>query len=206
VDTAAASSEYVVCTRNVAEGEMVRTMFAADTATLFKLVIDCTLKLKAWVPERHRGEVKVGQEAAVRTESYPGEVFAGRVSRVSPSVDEANRSFQIEITVPNEDHRLSPGGFANVSVLTRADLSAPTVPEEAIVSYAGVTKVYAIVGGVAREFHVRTGQTLEVPDEPGPPHAWVEVVGSLPADATVVTSGQSQLADGVRVRVRGKGE
>jgi hypothetical protein len=56
-----------------------------------------------------------------------------------------------------------------------------------------VTKVFLIEDSTARAVNVETG--LEGP-------GWIEVTGKLPEQAAIVTTGQSQLADGTRVVVR----
>ena len=191
--------EYAVCQRSVAEGEVVWAMpnIPGASTTLFKLVIDRPLKFQATVPERHRGDIKIGQSAELEVEAYPSEPFAGRVSRINPAVDRTSRTFQVEVLIPNADRRLSPGSFARAEVLTRVDPAARTVPEEAIVTFAGVTKVFVVRDGKVHEVHVRPGASLTVAGR-----TWVEVEGPLPPDASVVTSGQSQLADGAAVRMR----
>jgi RND family efflux transporter MFP subunit len=191
--------EYAVAQRSVSEGEMVYAAPGMAT-TLYRLIIDRPLKLKATVPERFRGAVKVGQEVRLAVESYPGQEFAGQVARVNPSVDRASRTFQIEVHVPNDDRKLSPGSFAKAQVLTHTG-QAPTVPEEALVTFAGVTKVFVVQGEKAREVQVRTGQVVTVTDQ-GRPRTWIEVEGELPPGAPVITSGQTQLGDGTPVRVR----
>jgi multidrug efflux pump subunit AcrA (membrane-fusion protein) len=189
---------YVVAARRVAEGEMVRPI--AGTV-LFRLVIDDPLKLVAQVPERHVGEVRTGQAVDLNVEAYPGEPFTGTVARLNPTVERASRSFAVEVRVPNEARRLRAGSFAKASILTR---SAPvaTVPEEAIVRFAGVVKVFVVEKGRSRAVAVRTGEVISVGDTHNP-RRWVEVSGPLSAGSTVVVSGQSQLADGTPVQVRG---
>jgi hypothetical protein len=71
------------------------------------------------------------------------------------------------------------------------------VPEEAIVTFAGVTKVFAVRDGKAHEVQVRPGASLTVDGR-----TWVEVESPLSQNASIVTSGQSQLTDGTAVRVR----
>jgi hypothetical protein len=75
------------------------------------------------------------------------------------------------------------------------------VPEEAIVSFAGVTKVFVVDEGRAREYPIKPGVSMAVAGPEGP-RTWIEVAGTIPADARVITSGLSQLADGTEVRVR----
>lgn len=189
-------AEYVVSQRSVSEGEIVRAMPGATT-TLFRLVIDRPLKLQAQVPECHAAEVRVGQAAELEAECCPGEHFAGTVARINPAVDRASRTFLVEVHVPNADRRLRAGGFARARILTRIEPQARTVPEEALVRFAGVTKVFVVEKGQARAVPVAAGASGT---DGG--RAWVEVAGELPTAARVVTSGQSQLADGTATRLK----
>jgi multidrug efflux pump subunit AcrA (membrane-fusion protein) len=199
-----AAVEYVVSRREVSEGEMITSSGAGETL-LFELVMDRPLKLKATVPERHRSEVTPGQHASVQVEYFPTEVFHGEVSRVSPAVDRASRTFQVEILIPNEDRRLSAGSFAQAKIETSQDPSAVTVPEEALVTFAGVSKVFVVDGDRARDVPVTIRQSLKVAGETsGYQKSWVEVSGDLHDSELIVTSGQSQLSDGATVKVRGE--
>jgi len=113
--------------------------------------------------------------------------------RISPSIDPVSRTFAIEAIVANAEHRLKHGAFAKASIITRAESQAVTVPLEAIVSFAGVTKVFAVQSGKAQSVEVAIGvQGKE----------WVEVIGKIQGGIPVVTSGQSQLADGTLVQVK----
>ncbi len=179
---------YALTKRSVSEGQMLRDGDAVAT-----LVIESPLRLWTNVPERFAADVAVGQPMRIAVASYPGEAFAGTVSRINPSVDPVSRTFQVEATVMNDDGRLRPGGFAKASILTRRDDNATVVPLESIVRFAGVTKLFVVEGTKAREVRVDTG--LEFGGK-------VEVTGDLPADAPVVTSGQTQLADGTPVTIR----
>ncbi len=193
-------TEYVLSARMVSEGEMIH---ASSGGAVFHLVMDRPLKLRATVPERHVGEIKIGQRVEVSVEAYPGETFGGVVSRMNPTVDRASRTFQLEVMVANPERRLKAGSFAKASVLTHEDSQAPTIPEEALVTFAGVTKVFVVADGRAQAVPVQPGVRMEID---GAKHAehWVEVLGELPPGSEVVTSGQTQLADGTPVRPRGE--
>jgi RND family efflux transporter MFP subunit len=195
-------AEFVVCQREVSPGEMVRGSLGMNTV-LFKLVVDRSLKLKVMVPEKYKGEVQPGQSAELEVEAYPGRKFTGTVARINPSVDRSSRTFSVEIQVGNDDRRLSPGSFAKVAVITGTDPAARTVPEEALVRFAGVTKVFVVRGDKAHEVPVSTGVTLPL-RQGGQDRFQVEVQGDLPPGALVVTSGQSHLAEGTPVRIKNK--
>jgi RND family efflux transporter MFP subunit len=186
----AAEVTYAVARRMVAVGEMVR---AFPSTPVFELVIDAPLKLRVKVPERYLAQVAVGQPIAVQVDAYPGEQFQGQVARVYPTIDPENRSFLVEAQVSNADYRLRPGGFAKAAVVVAESDDATTVPLEAIVRFAGVTKVFAIRDNKAQEVEVTLGT-----QEGG----WVEVRGALAPGDRVVVSGQSKLFDGSPVVVR----
>jgi RND family efflux transporter MFP subunit len=190
---------YTVAERFVSEGEIVR---AAPPTKLFRLIVEDVLKLKAAVPERHASQVKPGQAVELGVESLPGRKVAGRVVRVNPTIDTASRTFEIEVQVPNGERLLKSGAFATASVLVGVDADAVTVPEEAIVRFAGVTKVFAVVADQAVAVPVTVGVRMDVIETDGRRRSWIEVAGDFPPDAPVVTSGQSQLAAGTPVRSR----
>lgn len=197
--SAASDVEYVIAARMVSEGEMVHD--APSSTNVFRLIMDRPLKLKANVPERYAGEVTVGQRVEVAVEAYPGELFEGKVARVNPTVDRDNRTFEIEVRIPNDDRRLRAGSFAKAALLTREEASVPTIPEEALVRFAGVVKVFVVRDDVAHAVPVEPGLRLKV-DAEGRIQNWQEVKGGLELDDQVVTSGHSQLADGTPVRIR----
>jgi len=198
---AASGIEYVVAERLVSEGEMVR---AFPSVAAFRLVVDRVLELRATVPERYAGRIRTGQPVAIRAESHPGETFAGKVSRVSPTVDRLSRTFWVEAMVPNDDRRLKAGSFVKVSITTALREDAPTVPEEAIVAFAGVVKVFVVSEGKSRPVEVETGARLG--GESGGDSIRIEVTGDLKPGDLIVTSGHSLLADGTPVRIRSAGE
>lgn len=189
--------EYVVAKRNISEGEMVKDSPNASMA-VFDLVIDKLLKLYGNVPERYIGQVQAGQKVEVRVEAYTDRVFEGKVSRVSPTVDQLSRTFQVEALVPNPTRELRPGGFARLDILTRVDPQAVTVPSESVVSFAGSVRVFVVAGGKAHAVPVRTGLSGR---------GWVEVLPAgeekIEPGSQVVTTGQQQLAEGMPVRIRG---
>lgn len=189
--------QYAVVARKVAEGEMLKDAPGTSTAT-FDLVMDGVLKLRAQVPERFVGQVRQGQKADIRVDAYPDRTFHGEVLRINPLIDRNSRTFEVEIVVENPQRDLKAGGFAKVDILTHVDTEAWTVPAEALVTYAGSTRLFVIRDGKAHAVSATTGV-----DGRG----WAELVGStkseLRVDDQVITSGQDKLAEGVPVHVRG---
>ncbi|MBS0208635.1 MAG: efflux RND transporter periplasmic adaptor subunit [Planctomycetes bacterium] len=187
---AVAGSQFVVARRMVSAGEMAQS---SPPTEVFKLVMDNPLKLKATVPERHIGEVQQNLAAQIAVDAYPGQKFSGHVSRISPTVDSVNRTFEIEMLVPNPKGQLRPGSFAKAWVLVSQSAQALTVPQDALVTFAGVQKVFVVRGERAVPIEVQLGVRGE---------GWLEVFGALDPNDQVVTSGYTQLAEGTAVRIR----
>jgi RND family efflux transporter MFP subunit len=188
--TSAGRIQYAIMKRQVSEGQILKEGEATT-----ELVIEDPLRLWTQVPEQYVEAVRVGQLVRVSTRSHPDMTFEGRVARISPSVDPSSRTFQVETLIPNKRGLLRPGGLARASVVTDAAAKAAVVPMEAIVRYAGVTKIFLVDAGKARAIgDIQTGVEGR---------GWIEVISSqLPPSAAVVTTGQTLLADGTPVVIR----
>jgi Cu(I)/Ag(I) efflux system membrane fusion protein len=60
--------------------------------------------------------VQPGQAVQIRAEAYPGRVFEGRVTFISPLVTEETRSIKVRVNVANAERKLKPGMFVSASV------------------------------------------------------------------------------------------
>ncbi len=180
---------YAITSRSAAEGAFVR-----PGDELFRLVIEDPLKLRVRVAERFVADVAVEQAVEISVPAYRDK-FQGTVHRINPAVDPASRTFEVEILVPNPDYRLKPGGFAKADILTRVDPNAVTVPLEAVVSFAGIDKVF-LVDEQQRAAQVTVALGIQGTE-------WVELVGSdLAPGVRVITTGQAALVQGSPIVIR----
>ncbi len=175
--------------RSVSAGEYVKV-----AAPLFTIVQDNPLKLRGMIPERFAPEVRGDQAVEIRVDSFPDAVFKGKLARISPSSDVTSRSFMIEAVVENPERKLKPGFFAHATVTTRVDPNALTVPQQAIVSFAGVSKVFVAENNVARERIIQTGVRVGTNE--------VEVAGLQPGELVVI-SGLTRLTNGAAIKISG---
>jgi RND family efflux transporter MFP subunit len=184
----AAPVAYEVAGRTVSLGEYV-----TPGQAMFRLVAMDRIDFRANVAERFAGQVQRGQQVRVWVEAY-AEPFSGEVTRVSPQIDRDSRSFLIEVRIDNRDGRLKAGAFARGEVRLREEQGVTFVPASAIVTFAGVTRVFSVADGKAKEHRVRTG--IRVDDQ-------VEIIGGLPVSGVVI-SGAAGLAEGVPVVIGSK--
>jgi multidrug efflux pump subunit AcrA (membrane-fusion protein) len=181
---------YAVTKRSVSEGQMVK-----EGEAVCELIIENPLRLRTSVPERYAEQIRTGQTVRISVASQPNLTFLGKVARINPAVDSLNRTFQVETLVANDRRLLRAGGFAKATIVTDSAALAAVAPIESIIRFAGVTKLFVVEDGKARAISdIVTGAEGE---------GWVEVSSkSLPESASVVTTGQSQLADHTPVLIR----
>lgn len=126
----------------------------APVLTLVKLT---PLRLRLDVPEREALNVREGQAVAVRTEGAT-DAWPGRIVRLSPAIEEANRSLIVEAEVDNSKGLLRPGSFARAEIQTESGGDSLVVPATALVLFAGIEKVVTVREGKALERPVTTGR------------------------------------------------
>ena len=131
--------------------------YLAAGAPVFGLVRVHPLRLRVAVPERDAPSVRVGQAVRVLLEGDPA-VHTGRVARLSPSIQEQNRTLNVEAEVANQDGKLRPGSFARAEIVVEADRTAVMVPASTVVTFAGLEKVFVVKDGKAVEKRIRTGR------------------------------------------------
>jgi HlyD family secretion protein len=180
-----------VSERLVQPGEYIRENIPVATIVQMN-----PLKLKTAIQEKHAGLITAGQTIEFIVEAFPDREFTGRIAYVSPAVDQTTRTFAVEALVDNADRTLKPGFFAKGVVRTRLDNNIMAAPEDAISTLAGVSTVYVIEGGKARQQQVVLGARQE---------KLVEVTSGLKGDETLATSNLSQLATGVTVQTSREG-
>jgi multidrug efflux system membrane fusion protein len=119
----------------------------------------------------------------------------GRVTFVDNAVDSTTGTIKIKATYPNDDRRLWPGQFVNVSVKLATERDATVVPSVAV--QTGQQGQYVFV--------VKPDQTVEMrPVVVVRTHTTESVVaGSLESGEVVVTDGHLRLVPGARISIRG---
>ena len=112
-----APSGGVVIDKHLNEGAYVKTgteiYTIADMSKLW-VMLDAYESDMPWV--------RYGQNVEFTTESYPGTVFNGTVSFISPVVDSKTRSIKVRVNVDNVDNILKPDML--VSAMIRANVAS----------------------------------------------------------------------------------
>ncbi len=125
--------------------------YVSPQRAILTLVRTDPLRLELQVPQERIAGVRQGQAVEVRVDAFPERVFRGTVQYISAAVRPDSRSLVAEAVVPNTEGLLRPGMFASGRIDLGARRPAVVVPARAIVTEAGVNRVYIVVDGRAAE-------------------------------------------------------
>jgi multidrug efflux pump subunit AcrA (membrane-fusion protein) len=105
-------------------------------------------------------------------------------------IAEQNRMLIVEADVRN-DGRLRPGSFAHAEIVTNDSKMAITVPNNAIVTFAGIEKVIVVQNGKALEKPITTGRRNG---------EWTEIVAGINlGEKVIIDPGNLQSGQAVEV-------
>jgi membrane fusion protein (multidrug efflux system) len=158
-----------------------------------------------YLPQQAVAKIKPGLTVTAHTDTYPGNIFTGKVTALDAAVDTDTRNIKVRATFPNPDKLLLPGMFATVDV----DLGDPqhfiTLPVTSIVynSFGNIVFLVEKRKGkdagaddkqqlVAKQIFVTTGQTRG---------GQVAILKGVKEGDVVVSVGQIKLRNGVPVKI-----
>ena len=150
------------------------------------------LQVVAAIPERFISRIRVGMEAEIYLEAWPGHAIPLQVSEVDPVVDASSRTLEIKMDIPSGENIAKAGMYAEVRLTTDEKDDVVKIPADTVLRRLGETFVFVVNGERAEKRLVVPGITLE---------GIVEIIEGLDAGEKVVYQGQTLLEDGVKVRV-----
>lgn len=173
---------------NVEEGEMI-----GSGQTVINLMNLDQLYAEIDVTARTASTLKKGDTVGVKAETMQ-HYLDGTVSNIAPAADPSSRTFLVKVKIPNKDHKLRAGMFADVKISIGNSGSAVVVPIESIVNLNnGEPYLFLLESGKAVKKNVEIGINTD---------SRVEILSGLEAGKDVIIRGQSNLQDGQEVEVR----
>jgi RND family efflux transporter MFP subunit len=165
--------------------------YVSPTLKVATIVRTNPMRVRIDIPEQAISEVQVGQSVSATTSAWPDKSFSGRIARIAPNVTANSRTLTVEAEIENGNGALKPGQFATVRILQPRPVPSVLVPARAVVTEAGVSRVYVIKDGHVEQRLVQIGQTEG---------DLVQVKSGVAADEKVATSNLELLGDGVQVK------
>jgi membrane fusion protein, multidrug efflux system len=171
----------------------IATSSATSAMPLFTIMDLNTVRIYANVSQDDSPWVTPGKtKASVSVQELPDRSFTGTITRSTLALDPSTRSLLIEIDLPNPDHVLRPGAFAELTLGLREFPNALVLPPQAVNSGVKGKSVFIVEQGKAKSVPVQTGIT---------DGRWMAITGGLQGDEDVVVVGKRQLLDQSPVRM-----
>ncbi|MBK8545259.1 MAG: efflux RND transporter periplasmic adaptor subunit [Caulobacteraceae bacterium] len=177
----------IVLVRPIDNGQVI-----SPETTLFQLGSRDGVELQADVDEAYADVLRTGMEARAAL-SGSDEIFAARVTEVSPRVDPSTGGRLIKLA-PVEAASIPPGRSVDVTIVVARREAGIAVPRQAIIDAGTEPKVY-VVDANGRVI----ARTVEIADWPSL-NAIVES-GLASGDRIVLTPADTRLGARVRIRV-----
>jgi len=157
------------------------------------------LEIRLHVSERFISKMAMNLPCEITLDAWPGEVFYGNVSELSPTVDPTSRTMEIKINVNNAGSKLKAGMFAKVRVITERKNNIVKIPAAAMINRFGEQYVYIVEKDaenpefdIVKKRIVKPGILID---------GVLEIPNGLAPDEEVVVRGQTLLDDGARVNI-----
>lgn len=173
------------------KGEVV----APSQTGLMRIVNLNNMYISTSVPETYIGKLKIGTEVDVYLSAL-GKSYKGKVRQIGNFINPNNRSFGIEVSVPNPENMLRPNQVAQLKVVDYKKNNAIVVPSN-IIQEDGQKNKYVFVvanakenSGTAKKVVVTLGQSS---------NNVTEIVAGLNGNEIIVTEGMNAISEGMKL-------
>lgn len=152
-------------------------------------------RVKLNISEVQINEFKLGMIPEITTTVYPGAVFHGKVTFISPQSDEAH-NYPVEIEMPNNSKTpLKAGMFVNVKMKSSLPANSIYIPREALVGSIQDSKVYVVRNNRAKLQKIVVGKQSE---------GYLQIVSGIQEGDQIVINGLVNLSDDKPVKIMNK--
>lgn len=168
---------------------------SASPQGLMRIVNLSQMYVSTTVPESYIGKLKVGTLVDVYLTSL-GKTYKGRVRQVGNYINPNNRSFGIEVSVPNPDNLLRPNQVAKLKIIDYTNPKAIVVPTNVVQEDGDGNKFVFVVAnangktGIAKKVLVEVGKSSD---------NVTEITSGLSANDVIVTEGVNTISEGMKL-------
>ena len=143
-------------------------------------------------PENAMEKLAVGQNVHITNYNIKEDTLQGKLTQLSPAINEDTRTFSGYIEISNPELKLRPGMFAKADVVTVRKDSVLAIPKDIIKNRRHGQLVYTVNRNSAEEIAIQTG----ISDD-----EYVEVEKGLKPGDKIVTRGYEWLRNRSKVKV-----
>ncbi|MCR5756936.1 MAG: efflux RND transporter periplasmic adaptor subunit [Selenomonas sp.] len=177
----------VIAYRNAEVGAL-----ASSGNKAFTLVDNGHIDVDCTIGEHDAAILQAGMAVQVTVDAL-GRDYTGRVTFVSPAMEENSKSYKVRISLDNLDASVKAGLFAHTTVDILQRLQTIFVPQSAVLSRNGVQYVFVLLpDGTVEQRTVRIGLMNDESEE---------IVEGLAVGEKLVLNNQDKLQTGMKVKV-----
>ena len=173
--------------RRISRGDVVQ-----PGGELYTLVDLTSIELEAAVPAEDLAALQLGVPVRFAISGYPGKLFSGRISRISPSADPVTRQLHVYAEIDDPSHALVGGLFATGRVVSQSRTGI-AVPLSALNLHGLTPAITRIRDGHAETVTAVLGLRDQFAGQ-------VEVVSGLSTGDTVLVGAAQHLSAGTPVQ------
>lgn len=168
---------------------------APSAMGLMRIVNLNNMYVSTSVPESYIGKLKVGDQVAVFLTSL-NKTYKGKVRQIGSFINPNNRTFSIEVGLPNPDGLLRPNQVAKLKITDYTNKNAVVVPTNVVQEDGDGNKYVYIVSnsngktGIAKKVVVEIGKSSD---------NVTEILSGLSADDVIVTDGINAISEGMKL-------
>ncbi len=179
-----------VASKSIKVGELVSSSMPAMSVVNLDSVV-----VELGVTEEIINKIKVSEKVKVDVKSASDKTLAGEINNIAPSADPKTQSYLVKVKVPNSEHLLKGGMFAEIRLPVDKAENVLAIPLNSIIDDAGKKVVYVVEGEKAKRKEVVLGFISE---------QYAEVKEGLAENDVLVIKGQNFLQDGSGIIISDK--
>jgi len=152
------------------------------------------LKALVGISASYFPQIKKGMTAIIASDIYPDQTFTGEIYNIYPTIDDATKTFTVEVKINNYDLKLRPGMFAKIQ-LNLGEGTAILVPTIALIKQTGTDDMYLFVNknNVAKKQRILTGRLFD--DK-------TEILEGINDGDEIIIEGQNKIQDKTSIIVK----
>ncbi|MDP5032112.1 efflux RND transporter periplasmic adaptor subunit [Paraglaciecola sp.] len=178
-----------IAERNAKVGNLTESF---QRARMFHIVQQQELYGIVYLPEKELSRVHKNQKASLDLTAFGGQSVEATIERISPVIDPKTGTFKVTLRVPNHEHLLKSGMFAQVKLNYDTHANAILLPRKALLAIDNSVNVFVVKDGIASKTPIQIGyQEGE----------YVEVLAGLNGQEQVVITGHHNLRDKAPVEI-----
>jgi RND family efflux transporter MFP subunit len=173
------------------EGEVYSP--SAQTPSILTVVEIEPVKLVVNLTENFYSQINRGMKTEISVDNFPDRIFTGTINKKYPTIEEATRTFRVEIRIENEESLLRPGMYARVDIPLE-EKSGIYIPASAILKQPATSRnyVYTVQADTVQRKQVQTGNRIR--DQ-------ILITEGLNEGESIITEGLAKVESGDSVRV-----